>query len=116
MNFTPTFGWYYIDANQKAPAWTGVVYLWNFLTRKGVSVGPIGEACRLEELRPGDLVQLSFQGETFQHSPIVVSTGERPSLENILIAAHSYDADRRPLASYHFQDIRCLHITGTIRP
>ena len=24
MNFTPTFGWYYIDANQKAPAWTGV--------------------------------------------------------------------------------------------
>ena len=27
MNFTPTCGWYYIDANQKAPAWTGVQYL-----------------------------------------------------------------------------------------
>ena len=29
MNFTPTFGWYYIDANQKAPAWTGVQYLYH---------------------------------------------------------------------------------------
>ena len=38
MNFTPTFGWYYIDANQKAPAWTGAPYPWNFLTRKGPSV------------------------------------------------------------------------------
>ena len=36
MNFTPTFGWYYIDANQKAPAWTGVEYLWN------VSRGSVG--------------------------------------------------------------------------
>lgn len=24
MNYTPTYGWYYIDANQKAPAWSGV--------------------------------------------------------------------------------------------
>ena len=24
MNFTPTFGWYYNDPDQKAPAWTGV--------------------------------------------------------------------------------------------
>ena len=22
MNFTPDFGWYYIDANQKSPSWT----------------------------------------------------------------------------------------------
>lgn len=116
MNFTPTFGWYYIDANQKAPAWTGVMYLWNFLTRKGVSVGPVGEPCRLEDLRPGDIVQLSFKGEDFQHSPVVVSTGRIPTLENTLVAAHSYDADNRPLSTYEFRDIRYLHITGTVRP
>ena len=116
MNFTPTFGWYYITANQKAPAWTGVMYLWNFLTRKRLSVGPIGEECSLEQLRPGDLVQLSFKGEDFQHSPIVVSVGDVPALENILIAAHSYDADNRPLSTYEFRKIRCLHITGTIHP
>lgn len=116
MNFTPTFGWYYIDANQKAPAWTGVVYLWNFLTRSNTSVGPVGEPCRLENLLPGDLVQLSFNGTAFQHSPVVVSVGAVPTLENTLIAAHSYDADNRPLSTYSFQAIRFLHITGVIRP
>lgn len=116
MNFTPTFGWYYIDANQKAPAWTGVPYLWNFLTRKGPSVGPVGEPCELEDLRPGDVVQLSFTGDRFQHSPIVVSVGWPVTPDNVLVAAHSYDADNRPLSTYEFRDIRFLHITGTIRP
>lgn len=39
MNFTPDFGWYYIDANQKSPSWTGVPYFWNFMTRQAPSVG-----------------------------------------------------------------------------
>ena len=116
MNFTPTFGWYYIDANQKAPAWTGVQYLWNFLTRKTFSVGPVGEPCRIADLRPGDIVQLSFKGQTFHHSPVVVSVGASATLDNVLIAAHSYDALDRPLSTYEFRDIRFLHITGTVRP
>lgn len=40
MNFTPTFGWYYIDPDQKAPAWTGVPYLYNFLVREEKTEGP----------------------------------------------------------------------------
>ena len=116
MNFTPTFGWYYIDANQKAPAWTGVEYFWNFFTRETFSVGPVGEPSDLEQMRPGDIVQLSFKGESFQHSPVVVSVGAVPTLENVLVAAHSYDADNRPLSTYEFRDIRFLHITGTVRP
>lgn len=39
MNFTPTYGWYYISADDKAPAWTGVVYLHNFLIRPEPSPG-----------------------------------------------------------------------------
>lgn len=116
MNFTPTFGWYYIDSNQKSPSWTGVPYLYNFLTRMGASIGPMGEPCRLEDLRPGDLIQLSFQGEEFQHSPIVVSVGWPVTRENVLVAAHSYDADSRPLSSYRYKKSRFLHITGTMRP
>ena len=116
MNFTPTFGWYYIDANQKAPAWTGVEYFWNFFTRKTFSIGPVGEVSALEQMRPGDIVQLSFKGGSFQHSPVVVSVGAVPTLENVLVAAHSYDADNRPLSTYEFRDIRFLHITGTVRP
>ncbi len=116
MNFTPTFGWYYIDANQKSPSWTGVPYLYNFLTRKDLSVGPVGEESSLEEMRPGDMVQLSFKGQEFQHTPIVVSVGEPATLENVLIAAHSYDADNRPLSTYEFRKIRFVHMTGTVRP
>ena len=33
MNFSPTYGWDYINANKKAPAWTGVEYFRNFLVR-----------------------------------------------------------------------------------
>lgn len=116
MNFTPTFGWYYIDANQKAPAWTGVPYLWNFLTRKEPSSGPVGIPCALEELRPGDVVQLSFKGEDFQHSPIVVSVRKPVTADNILVAAHSYDADNRPLSTYEYRQSRFLHIIGVMRP
>lgn len=117
MNFTPDLGWYYIDANQKAPAWTGVEYFWNFMTRSGISLGPVGVECQLSDLRPGDLVQLSFNGESFQHTPVVVAI-RRParSLSDVLIAAHSYDADNRPLDTYTFQKIRFLHILGTVVP
>ena len=116
MNFTPTYGWYYLDANRKAPAWTGVPYLYNFLTRNIFSIGPLAEPCELEDLLPGDLIQLSFKGETFQHSPIVVSVGNPVTPDNVLIAAHSYDADYRPLSTYEYQKIRYLHIVGVLRP
>ena len=116
MNFTPTFGWYYINANRKAPAWTGVEYLSRCLTRKEPSVGPIAEEVGIEEILPGDILQLSFTGESFQHSPVVVSVGEPPAPENVLVAAHSYDADNRPLNTYEYQIVRFLHITGVYYP
>ena len=117
MNFTPTFGWYYINGNQKAPAWTGVEYLYRFLTRKNLpadSPGPRGELRGMKDLLPGDLVQLSFDGKAFQHCPVVVAVGSPVTAETVLLAAHSYDADNRPLASYTFQDVRFLHITGVV--
>lgn len=116
MDFTPTFGWYYIDADRKAPAWTGVPYLHQYLTRERPSVGPVGKECQLWELRPGDLVQLRFQGEVFQHSPVVVQADHAQSPEEVLIAAHSYDADYRPLSSYGYEELRCLHIQGVRWP
>ena len=73
MNFTPTFGWYYIDPDQKAPAWTGVPYLYNFLVREEKTEGPAAHPCELGDLRPGALIQLSFDGENFRHTPVGVS-------------------------------------------
>ena len=112
MNFTPTFGWYYIDANRKAPAWTGVEYFYRFLTRTERTVGPVAAESGIERILPGDIIQLSFDGKDFRHSPVVVSVGETPTAENILLAAHSYDADMRPLNTYTYEKIRFLHILG----
>ena len=53
MNYTPTFGWYYINANDKAPAWTGVEYLYNFPTRRTPSAGPFAGEVPPERIRPG---------------------------------------------------------------
>ena len=110
MNHTPTFGWYYYDANRKAPAWTGVEYLYNFLTRSKPSLGPFAKEVSLGEMQPGDIVQLSFNGIGFQHSPIVVKAGERSS--DLLLAAHTDDADYRPLDTYPYALVRFLHIFG----
>ena len=113
MNYTPTFGWYYINANDKAPAWTGVENLHNFLARNEVSPGPV--ALILDDLslaEPGDVIQLRFSGDVFQHSPIVVATNFSGDPAKILLAAHSYDADFRPLSTYDYQEFRVLHIIG----
>ena len=115
-NYTPTFGWYYIDANRKAPAWTGVEYLFNFLTRRARSQGPLARECAAGELLPGDLVRLSFDGLRFAHTPVVVASGAPFTPESILLAAHSDDADNRPLSTYAYRAVRFLHIEGVIPP
>ena len=106
---------YYIDANHKAPAWTGVEYLYRFLTRTENSVGPTAEEVPLHKLQPGDLVQLSFDGKTFSHTPVVVYADHPRSTETVLLAAHSADSDNRPLSSYDYERLRCLHITAVKR-
>lgn len=116
MNFTPTFGWYYIDVNDRSPSWTGVEYFRNFLVRGAVSPGPFAQETDLEGLLPGDFLQFNFKGDRFGHTPIVVSIGSPATPENTLVAAHSYDADFRPLSTYMYQELRCLHILGAYPP
>ena len=111
MNFTPTFGWYYLDLDHRAPAWTGVVFLYNFLTGNQ-GPGPFGREAEMAAVLPGDLCQLKLGGEAFQHSPVVVAAGSPPSPSNILVAAHSFDAWRRPLSTYPYTQLRFLHIEG----
>ena len=116
MNFTPTFGWYYLGPNDKAPAWTGVEFFHNFLTRAQPTPGPFGVPAELARLEPGDFVQLRLGQKRFGHTPVVVAVGEPPTPENILLAAHSYDADNRPLATYQYLALRGIHILGAYPP
>lgn len=115
MDFTPTYGWYYIDANNKSPSWTGVPFFFNYMTRTEKSVGPIAVESTASRVRPGDIVQLSFTGDVWNHTPVVVAV-RQPRPEGIYVAAHSYDADFRPLSSYEYRKIRYLHITGVRIP
>lgn len=116
MDYTPTFGWYYVDANDKAPAWTGVPYLYNYLTRARAVPGPAARDTAIDDLLPGDLVQLSFDGARWAHTPVVVAVGSPRNLDNVLVAAHSEDADNRPLSDYDFVDVRFLHLFGVYKP
>ena len=31
MNYTPTFGWYFISLDDRSPSWTGVEFFYNFI-------------------------------------------------------------------------------------
>lgn len=118
MNYTRELGWYYIDANNKAPAWTGVSYFYNFMTREEESIGPVAEETSIGQLQLGDVVQLSFDGENWNHSPVVVGLLRRSAARpaDVLIAAHSYDAYNRPLNTYDYRAIRFLHFVGVRKP
>lgn len=111
MNYTPVMGWYYRNVNDRSPSWTGVQFLYNFLINNE-GIGPFAKDVDVSEIKPGDIIQLSFDGQTFAHSPVVVFTGTIPSINNILVAAHTFNADNRPLASYNFRKIRFIHIEG----
>lgn len=114
MNYTKDLGWYYINANDKAPAWTGVQYFYNFMTRDERSAGPVAEETSISQIGLGDVVQMSFDGSTWNHSPVVVGLMRRPALRpaDVLVAAHSYDAFNRPLSTYDYKGIRFLHFIG----
>lgn len=87
MNETPLYGWYYINANNKSPSWTGVEYLYDFLTRPRASLGPVAHATTdLRDAQLGDVIQLRFNGSTFQHSPVVVQSSVVGSTDKILVS------------------------------
>ncbi|MDE6373329.1 MAG: amidase domain-containing protein, partial [Clostridia bacterium] len=112
MNYTPVFGWYYVNANDRTASWTGVEYFYNFMTGNAQGVGdgfgPFAEEVTEDKIQIGDLIQLGRANGDFYHTPVVVGfSGGQP-----LVAAHTYDAYGRPLNSYKFEKIRYIHILG----
>ncbi len=64
------------------------------------------------DVLPGDFLQLGHANGTFYHSPFIVHVGNPVSPSTILVAAHTYDADWRPLATYQYGLVRFIHILG----
>ncbi len=111
MNYTPVTGWFYINANNRTASWTGVPFFYRFLTENR-SVGPFGEETGLAAVEPGDFIQLTGDGTHYTHTLVVVRTGKPPTAQNVLVATHTYDAFGRPVDSYSFAQMRCIHILG----
>ena len=100
------YGWYYKNANNKSPSWTGVEYLYNFLINNKHE-GPKGILVDKKELEIGDIIQLSFNGIVFGHTLIITSIDG----DKIRICAHTIDSKDRELETYNYEKIRYLHIT-----
>ncbi len=96
-------GWYYRSLNDRSPSWAGVDELYNFLVNNK-SVGPKGKLVPLQELIPGDIIQLGNALQGFYHTLVLVQK------ENYLVAAHSVDSDHRPLDTYKYEFIRGIHL------
>lgn len=111
MNYDKNNGWYYINGNNKSPSWTGVEFLHNFLiNNKGI--GPFGKIVDINNIELGDIAQISFDGIKFAHSLVIIKIGKNPTLENILIAAHTFDTLNKQISGYNFKKIRFIHIDG----
>ena len=110
MNYKKHIGWYYNSASDRTASWSGVEYLYNFLsTNKGV--GPRAIKTDINNLQIGDIIQLKFLNDRFSHSLIIVDKIGN-SLDNIYISTHTEDSYHRKVSTYNFQVIRFLHITN----
>ena len=49
MNYEKINGWYYLNGNNKSPSWSGVKYLYQFLTENKGS-GPYGIEAKKEDI------------------------------------------------------------------
>ena len=110
MNYNQ-YGWYYRNGNDKSPSWTGVEYLHNFLIHNN-SIGPCAVESTLDKIENGDIIQLSFNGNVFSHTLVVVDSNNCSDLNNVFVATHTLDSYGRSVASYEYLKIRYIHITG----
>lgn len=109
MNYGVPFGWFYRSLWNRSPSWTGVEFLYEFLTEND-AIGPYGREMSVYQLRSGDVIQLG-DGDRFYHSLLVIKTEPE-----ITVAAHTDDAFNRPLSSYNYAVARGIHIEGVRIP
>lgn len=117
MNYTDTFGWYYISPTDRAPAWSGVDEFFNFVTgapefiEANGGTGPRGvDVIDGRMIALGDVIQLANENGQFYHSLIISGFTDG----DILICAHSNDALDRPISSYNYAALRVIHIEKAI--
>lgn len=113
MNYTPTFGWYYISPDNKSPSWSGVQYFYNFMTTND-GAGPYAEEAPLDALVHGDIIQLA-RNNSFYHTLVLTMIKYDGGEREYYVSAHDVDAYRRNLATYSYEILRGIHMLGARR-
>ena len=114
MNPTPTYGWFYRSSNDRAPAWSSVEFLYDFLTgvpafaENNGGIGPYASEMPLDYAELGDVIQLANDEGDYYHTLIISGFTE----DDILVCAHTDDSLDRPLSTYQYARLRMLHILG----
>lgn len=111
MNYTRDVGWYYRSMNDRAAAWTSVIYLHKFLVGNS-GRGPFGREVPLWALQPGDIIQLELNLGRFSHTLLVMDIGYPTRPDNILLTTHSFDSHYRPLSTYQYRQYRGIQLLG----
>lgn len=109
MNYNYENGWYYNNGYDKSPSWTNVESLFKFLT-KNKGYGPRGKQVSQTEIQVGDIAQLSFSGNTFEHSLLIINIDDLNNLNKIAITSHTYDVLGKKIGEYIFSKVRFIHI------
>lgn len=103
MNYNSNNGWFYKNGYEKSPSWSSVEFLYKFLVNnKGV--GPRGKEVSQGEIQAGDVAQLSFSGNKFEHSLFILDS------DTLSFAAHTYDVLGKKINEYNFAKVRFVHI------
>ena len=107
----PHHSWYYDCDNDHSRSWCYCDQLHNYLIRRQ-ACGPFACETPMEEMMPGDVIQIASRMQCFNHSLFISDICGRPNFNNILVCAHSYNSKNRRLCTYDIQRIRFLHIQG----
>lgn len=109
MNYAKQNGWYYINGNNKSSSWSGVEFLYDFLTTNKLA-GPYGKEVEQNKIEIGDIAQLSFDGNKFAHTLVIVKIEDKVDLNRIFISSHTFDSFNKRISEYNFEKIRFVHI------
>lgn len=107
MNFKKDSGWYYRSLSDRAPAWTGVEFLYNFLITNN-RFGPFAVLTEKENLKLGDVIELGKANGDFFHTLLVTQIDS----ERIYVSSHTRDFYNVPLEIFSFYSARFLSIKG----
>jgi hypothetical protein len=61
MNYKPVYGWYYVNAGNRTPSWTGEEYFYNFMVNN-TGVGTFMRVAELRNILPGDIYRSNLTG------------------------------------------------------